>query len=305
MEQNESEKSIIKLALIGCGNWGKNYVKTLKNIKEAELKYVVDIKKPDIELGNVIFTENLDIVLNDKEIKAVIVAVPTEHSFDVIKKCLGGNKNILMEKPMTNSSKKAFELLKLADRSSLILMVGHLYCYNPAIVKLKEFVESGELGKILYCFSIKTSFAVRENINVLWDMGSHDISVFFYLFGKPVEIKGFASDTIDAASFSMKFRGIFAEAHIRGVDAERNRKLIVIGDKKIALFDDDILKIYNRNGKTAAEGVVVETEQVSSLEKQCRHFLECIKQHKTPLTDGKNGYEVVKTIEEIERKMKL
>ena len=302
--QKENKK--IKLALIGCGAWGRNYVKTLNNIQEAELKYIVDIKKPDIEIGNTIFTENLDKVLNNKEIKAVIVAVPTENIFELTKKCLEAGKNVLMEKPMTNSSEKALKLVKLAENKALILMVGHLYCYNPAIIKLKGLIESGELGKILYCFSLKTSFQIRKNINVLWDMGCHDISVFLYLFNKkPEEISGFSSQNeIDAVSFCMKFNDIFVESHIRGIDIERNRKLIVIGEKKIAMFDDDVLTIYNKNKEIITESFIVETEQTSSLEKQCRHFLDCLKQNKKPLTDGKNGYEVVKIIEEIERKNK-
>ena len=314
---------MIKLALIGCGYWGKNYVKTFESIPEAKIKYVYDLNKPSIILPeDIIFTQNFDDIINDQEVKGVIIAIPATKIFEITKKFLEAGKNVLMEKPMTDTSEKAKKLIEIAEKKNLILMVGHIFTYHPAITKLKELMDSKELGNIKYIYSIRVAPGpVRNNdeVNALWDLAPHDISIFLYLLGKePTEIKAFSSnflrkDIIDSASFILKFNEIIAETHVRWWDAEKIRKFTVIGDKKIAVFDEastEKLKIYSKrveinNGKTKIidEGMFAPNlDTTSPLEIQCRHFLNCIKNNKKPLTDGKNGYNVVKILEDIENK---
>lgn len=316
-------EKVEKLALIGCGYWGKNYVKTLGNIPDLRLKYIYDKAQPSIPIPpGIIFTQNLDAVLNDSEVKGIIIAVPARNIFEIARKCLEAGKHVLMEKPMTDSSEKAKELVKLAEKRKLTLMVGHIFVHHPAIRKLKELIEEGELGKILHIYSIRAAPGPVRNadeVNALWDLAPHDLSIFLYLLGKePDKIRAFSTSflrkgVVDSASFSLKFGEVLAEAHVRWLDAEKIRKITVIGDKKIAIFDDLVqekLKIYNtkvsfsENGKAEVIDLGVEVpelEQVSPLEKQCRHFLECIEKKEKPLTDGENGYEVVKLLEKIEK----
>ncbi|MBU0958680.1 MAG: Gfo/Idh/MocA family oxidoreductase, partial [Nanoarchaeota archaeon] len=211
-------------------------------------------------------------------------------------------------------------LIEIAEKNNLILMVGHIFTYHPAITELKKLMDSKELGKIEYIYSIRVGPGpVRNNdeVNALWDLAPHDISIFLYLLGKePDKIKAFSSNflrkkIIDSASFLLKFGDIITEAHVRWWDAEKIRKFTIIGDKKIAVFDEsstEKLKIYNKrieinNGKTKIidEGMFAPNlDTTSPLEIQCRHFLDCIKNNKKPLTDGKNGYNVVKILEDIE-----
>ena len=314
---------IKKLALIGCGYWGKNYVKTLLSMN-ASLKYVCDTSEPSIAIPEgSIFTKNIEEILNDSEIDKIIVAVPTAHIFEVVKKCLFAGKNVLMEKPMTKSSTKAKELKKMADEKNLILMVGHIFDYHPALKKLKELINQGEIGKVLYAYSIRAAPGPVRNssgTNALWDLAPHDLSIFLNLFGDFTgELNAFGSDFIekdvlDSVTFSMKFKEVFAEAHLRWIDAEKNRKLTVIGDKKIAVFDDlakDKLKIYttfvdfNEKGKVVEKGVTVpELENNSPLENQCRHFIECVENNTVPISNAEEGIKVVELIEKIESKIR-
>jgi len=315
---------MIKLGLIGCGYWGKNYVNSIQNIPHLSLKYVYDKALPSIPIPqNIIFTQNLDDILNDKEIKGVIIAIPTQYIFEVTKKCLEAKKHVLMEKPMTNSSKKARELIDLAKKNNVKLMIGHIFSHHPSIKKLKEIIDSGEIGKILHIYSVRAAPGPVRNadeINVLWDLAPHDLSIFLYLLNKkPDKIRGYSSDflrpgIIDSASFSLKFGDVLAEAHVRWWDAEKNRSLLVIGSEKIAVFNDlanEKLKIYNKKvvlvpkTKIIDEGYYVPiVNNTSPLENQCRHFAECIEKNKNPLTDGENGFEVVKLLEDIEKSFK-
>ena len=202
--------------------------------------------------------------------------------------------------------------------------VDHLLLYGQAGLGKTTLARliAKELGNIKYIYSIRVAPGpVRNNdeVNALWDLAPHDISIFLYLLGKePTEIKAFSSnflrkDIIDSASFILKFNEIIAETHVRWWDAEKIRKFTVIGDKKIAVFDEastEKLKIYSKrveinNGKTKIidEGMFAPNlDTTSPLEIQCRHFLNCIKNNKKPLTDGKNGYNVVKILEDIENK---
>ena len=315
----------MNLSLIGCGYWGKNYVNTFENISEAKLKYVYDAAKPSIILPKqILFTQNLDDILKDPEIKGIIIAIPTRKMYEVVKKCLESGKHVLMEKPMTESSKKAKQLIDIAKKHNSILMVGHVFNYHPAIIKLKELIDQKELGNIKHIYSIRVAPGPVRNsneINALWDLAPHDISIFLYLLGEnPIHTKAFAThflreEVMDSASFSLKFKDIMAEAHVRWWDAEKIRKFTVIGDKRIAIFDElaqEKLKVYNKkveivNGKTKIidEGSYApEIGNISPLENQCRHFIGCIEKGKKPLTDGMNGYNVVKILEEIERSIK-
>lgn len=311
---------MIKLGLIGCGYWGKNYVKTLENIPYAKLKYVYDRAQPSIAIPQeIIFTQKIEDILNDKEIEGVIIAIPARNIFEITKKCLEAGKHVLMEKPMTDKSEKAKELVDLSREKNLVLMVGHVFIYHPAVTKMKEIIDSGELGKILYIYSIRAAPGPVRNfdeINVLWDLAPHDISIFLYLLGKnPDRVEGFSSNflregIIDSASFKLGFEDIDAEAHVRWIDAEKARKFTVIGDKKIAVFDDlaeEKLKIYNKKvifenkPKIIDEGAYAsEISNTSPLENECRHFIECIEQGRKPLTDGESGYDVVRILERIE-----
>lgn len=316
---------MMKLALIGCGYWGKNYVKTFDNINEAQIKYVYDKAQPSIPIPqNIIFTQNIDDILNDSEVKGVIIAIPTRYIFDITKKCIEAGKHILMEKPMTESSEKARKLIEIAKEKGVVLMVGHIFVHHPAVRKLKEIIDKGELGKILHVYSIRAAPGPVRNadeVNALWDLAPHDISIFLYLLGKiPKKVRAFSTDflrpgIIDSASFSLRFDDVLAEAHVRWLDAEKIRKFTIIGDKKIAVFDElanEKLKIYNKRvefdkekAKIIDEGMYApEIEEISPLENQCRHFLECVEKGKIPLTDGENGYMVVKILEDIEGSFK-
>ena len=312
------------LALIGCGYWGKNYIKELERVQEAKLKYVYDINKPAVEIPqHIVFTQNINDVIRDKDVRGVIIAIPTKYIFDMTKKFLEAGKDVLMEKPMTESSNEALQLIDLAKRNNSILMVGHVFIHHPAIQKLKAMLDSNELGNIVYIYSQRTAPGPIRNadeIDVLWDLAPHDLSIFFYLLEKePAAIKGFATSFLrknifDAASFSFKLGDTAVEAHVRWLDTEKTRRMIIIGDKKIVVFDDlqqNKLKIYNSRVEFGEKVRIIENgttipeiNDETPLGMQCRHFIACIENRKEPLTNGESGHKVVKTLEAITRLLK-
>src|SRR3989338_1339832 len=190
---------MLKVVLIGCGYWGKNYVRTIENIPELQLKYVYDAAQPSIPIPEkIIFTRSINEVLDDPEVSGVIIAIPAQYIFEITKKCLEAGKHVLMEKPMTDSSEKADELIKLAQNKKKILMVGHIFMHHPAVQKLKQLIDSGELGEILHIYSIRAAPGPVRNsdeVDALWDLAPHDLSIFTYLLGKnPDKVRAFSSD---------------------------------------------------------------------------------------------------------------
>lgn len=316
---------MVKLALLGCGYWGKNYVKTIENIPNIELKYVYDANQPSIQLPeHIIFTQKLDDITNDPEVQGVIIAIPTQYIFQLTKQVLEAGKNVLMEKPMTDNSDKASQLIQIAKQKNALLMVGHIFMYHPAVQKIKQMINSGELGKILHVYSIRAAPGPVRNadeVNALWDLAPHDLSIFTYLLNEePTKVRAFSSDflrkgIIDSASFSLRFGDVLAEAHVRWLDGDKIRKFTVIGDKKIAVFDDlaekklilhnKHVEFNNEKAEVIDKGIEYpEYPDTSPLENQIKHFVECLEQNKKPLSDGENGKLVVSLLENIENSFK-
>ena len=175
----------MKLGLVGIGYWGKNYIKTIKNINNIELSFVCSPhKKFEEELPeNCRFTNNYDDILKDKQTQGIIIATPPKTHYDLARSGLISGKNVLIEKPMTYSSEEAFDLYRLSEEKLNILMVGHLFLYHPAVVQLKREVNNGELGNLVHINSIRTGPGpVRKDINAMWDLAPHDISMSNYFF---------------------------------------------------------------------------------------------------------------------------
>ena len=314
--------SEIKLAVIGCGKWGINHVRTAGKLFGKDLKYCSDSssengKKVKEISGDIIFTTDSGKIINDESIRAVIVSTPAETHFDLTKELLLAGKNVLVEKPITLNSAEAKELNSIAEESGLILMVGHLLLYHPAILKIKEFIDSGKLGNLQYIYSNRLNLGtIRTEENILWSFAPHDISVIQYFTGSvPEEVTAtgaiFVQKNIQDTTLTyLKFKNnIHAHIYVSWLHPFKEQRLVVIGAKSMMVFEDTLrenkLKLYKKgfemvNGipvKMDADFENVEFDSTSPLELEQRHFIDCIVNNKTPRSDGKNAIEVLETLE--------
>ncbi|MBL8007244.1 MAG: Gfo/Idh/MocA family oxidoreductase [Ignavibacteria bacterium] len=316
------------IAVIGCGNWGMNHVRTAYKIFGKRLKYCSDsypesgIKIKEIS-EEIIFTVDLNDVLNDKSVKAVIVATPAETHFEITEKLLLAGKNVLVEKPITLNSDEAKILNRTALDKKLILMVGHLLLFHPAILKIKEYIDNGKLGNLQYIYSNRLNLGtVRNEENILWSFAPHDISVIQFFTGDvPSEVSAsgavFLQKNIQDTTLTvLKFRkNIHAHVYVSWLHPFKEQRLVVIGDKAMMMFEDTLkenkLKFYPKgfdmvNGMPVKRDMGfenIEFDPVSPLEQEQRHFVSCIEDKKTPRADGNNAIEVLETLERAQKEL--
>jgi len=310
----------LSIGLIGAGRWGRNLIRNF--VQLGKLSCVCDVHPESLKAINKLFptvrtTQYYDDLLNDPEIKGIIIAAPASLHEDLAKKALLKGKHVYIEKPLARSEAGAIELLKMAESLNLVLMVGHLLLYHPAVNKLKELIFSGELGNIRFINSDRRNFsAVRNDTNVIWDLAPHDISMIGYLLGtddaKIIQARGFATEgdgVIDVAHLDLCFNNqVYAHIHNSWIDPQKQCLLTVNGSKKTAVLNDvrqeQKLELYSMadNSQIAVEHPIYEAHE--PLRRECEHFLECIESGEKPLSDGFNGYTVVQLLESAENKMK-
>lgn len=316
----------VNAAIIGFGKWGFNHVNTASKLVKPSRITVCDnneAAKEKLEKisEDINFTRDIDEIIANPAINAVIVATPAETHFEITKKLLNAGKNVLVEKPITLFSSEAEELMKLAEEKGLVLMVGHVLLYHPAILKIKQMLDDGELGKLQYIYSNRLNLGtIRSEENILWSFAPHDISVIQFLTGNnPMEIyaKGasFLQHEIEDTTLTfMKYPdNVSAHIFVSWLHPFKEQRLVVIGDKGMVVFEDSLpeekLKFY-RKGFQKVEGVlekfdfdyeVVEFENKMPLVEEQKHFYECVTEGNKPLTDGLHALEVLKILEESQK----
>ncbi|MEO8665251.1 MAG: Gfo/Idh/MocA family oxidoreductase [Ignavibacteria bacterium] len=310
------------IAVIGCGNWGMNHVRTAHKLFGEKLKYCSDSfadseKKVKAISDKIIFTQDINDIINDESVNAVIVSTPAETHFEIARSLVLAGKNVLVEKPITLNSDEAKILDKLANERGLVLMVGHLLLFHPAILKIKEFLNEGKLGKLQYIYSNRLNLGtIRNEENILWSFAPHDISVIqFFIEDVPEEVTAtgaiFVQDNIQDTTLTyLKFKNnIHAHIYVSWLHPFKEQRLVVIGDESMMVFEDTLaenkLKFYKKgfemiNGipvKRDSDFENIEFDKVSPLEAEQKHFIDCILNNETPRTDGKNAIEVLETLE--------
>lgn len=307
------------ISVIGAGYWGKNLVRNfyelgvLKNVCDSDNESLEKIKSVYSQIE---VTHDLDVVFDDEKIKGVVIATPAVTHYKIVKKALLKNKDVFVEKPLALKVKESDELIKLAESKKRILMVGHLLLYHPAIIKLKELIDSGFLGKIRYIQSNRLNFGkLRTEENILWSFAPHDISVIIHLLGalpKTIQAngmswlnKGLADSTLSYLKFN---NNQAAHIHVSWLNPFKEQRLAVIGSEKMAVFDDQVenkLVIYPHeikwhNGKIPeakkAEGVIIPIDNSEPLKNECKHFIWCIENRKVPKSDGREALNVLKVL---------
>ncbi|GAB4234401.1 MAG: Gfo/Idh/MocA family oxidoreductase [Chlamydiales bacterium] len=312
-----------RVALIGAGYWGKNLARNLHEI--GVLHAICDRNKAHLErfrdlYPGVRFSVEISEILADPEVTSVMIAAPALQHYTLAKAALLSGKDVFVEKPLCMNSTEGQELLEIAESKGLILMVGHLLHYHPCVVKLKEMIALGEIGKLHYITSNRLNLgSYRNEENALWNFAPHDISVILSLCGlslpEQVRCTGDAylsQGVADTTLTTLKFReGIRAHIYVSWLNPFKEQKLTVVGSQGMLVFDDtqpwgNKLLLY-RNHVTWTQGNIpvantvkpeaIDPTQEEPLKNECLHFLKCCEERIEPLTNGKEGLHVLKVLE--------
>jgi UDP-2-acetamido-3-amino-2,3-dideoxy-glucuronate N-acetyltransferase len=307
---------------VGCGNCGKNLVRNFAQLGALAAICDADQRRLDHfarEYPYIEVTTNLQELLDHPEIKAIVVASPSDTHFKLAKQALLANKHVYVEKPLARDVNHAEELDALATERNLVLMVGHLLLYHPAVNCLKQLIASGELGELLFVRSDRMNFNTsRRDWSVLWDLAPHDISMMSYLLDcDSAEVSRVGGwDTlrdgiVDVAYLDMSFkvngRSIPGQVRNSWIDPQKLVRLTVNGSIKSAVLNDHQAENKLALHSQTPEGrMVVEYPEYPGAEPlhlECEHFLDCVKKGERPRTDANNAYQVVSILADVERRL--
>jgi UDP-2-acetamido-3-amino-2,3-dideoxy-glucuronate N-acetyltransferase len=316
------------IALIGAGNWGKNHLRNLREM--GALHSVMDTESAALEarkkdFPDVKYTTELNDILDNADVKGVVIAASAAMHLELAKKCLLAGKDVLVEKPLALTVEEGEELLAIAAREKRVLMVGHVLQYHSAVIKLKELVDSGTLGKIRYIYSNRLNIGkLRTEENVLWSFAPHDISLILMLMGgeDPVKVHAhggayLSPDIYDTTLTSLEFKsGVKSHIFVSWLHPFKEQKLVVVGSEQMAVFDDiskEKLFLYPHKIKwemgkipvaEKADFQVVDVDLKQPLLEELLHFVDCVETRKTPKTDGEEGLKVLRVLEQAEQSLK-
>ena len=325
--QDGAQKATV--GVIGCGYWGPNLVRNFNQLPISGVKYCCDLEDSRLShmktlYPNITVTKRFEDLIEDPEVDAVAIATPVSTHFPIGKACLEGGKHVLVEKPLASSISEAEGLVDAAEKAGRVLFSGHTFVYNAAVQKMKELVEAGELGETFYVSSIRVNLGLfQEDINVIWDLAPHDISILNYIFGcQPVTVSTFAKSYIrqgieDVAFIALQYpSNIVAHIHVSWLDPCKIRRTTLVGSKKMLVYDDtstlEKIRVYDK-GVTIqphydtfgefqlsyrfGDIIVPKINEVEPLKAECTHFIECIRNGTRPRSDGHAGLSVVRVVE--------
>ncbi len=320
---------LINVGVVGCGYWGPNLVRNFRSLPGCNLKMMCDVSVARLNTLQALYPEvlpelNFDHMLNGVGLDAVVVATSVKLHFPMAKAALLAGKHVMIEKPMAASAAQCEELIELARQKSLVLMVGHTFLYSPAVTKIKEIVDRGDLGEIRYISARRLNLGLyQKDINVAWDLAPHDISIILHLLQQlpeSVNCRGSAHVTPgieDVTSMSLNFaKDRSAIIHSSWLDPRKVREMTIVGSRRMLVYDDvaplEKIRIFDaRVERPAHHDTCAEFQysyhngdiscpylkQEEPLQAECLHFLECIQHSNTPLTCGTRGLELVRILE--------
>jgi predicted dehydrogenase len=320
----------LRIGVVGLGYWGPNLARNFSQMPEAELAWCCDADperhaKFAPQFPEARFTTELDDLLADEALEAVVIATPVPTHHAVARRALEAGKHVFVEKPLAWTVAEARELEALAAERGLTLMVGHLLRFHPGVVKLRQLIESGELGDVLYVYGNRQNLGViREDENALWSLGVHDISVVLYLLGgRPVEVSARGECYVRPGVEDVVFgylklaSGQVGHLHLSWLDPHKMRKMTVVGSKRMAVFDDmesdRKVTVYDKgpveitSGKISTHTGDITIPVISNEEPlriECRAFVEAVRSgDATHPANAAEGVAVVEVLEAMQRSL--
>lgn len=332
----------VRVGHIGLGYWGPNLLRNMMSVRQAQVVAVADLDPKRLsevaQNGRVVATTtDYREFLDNRDIDAVVIATPAAMHGRLVREFLEAGKHVLVEKPLALTGDESSQLAALAEQRGLALMVGHTFLYNAAVRRMKQYVDDGDLGDVLYIYSQRLNLGrVRNDVNALWNFAPHDVSILVYLLDQsPSEVsaRGFAylqPGVEDVVFMTLVFpNGASANVHISWLDPHKIRKMTVVGSRKMAVYDDVSsdarIVVYDRgvdrvptadsprDFKSFADfqlrlrsgDVTIPAIKFSEpLQLECEHFIDCIRNRTRPLTDGRHGAMVVRILEAAQESMR-
>lgn len=308
-----------KIAVIGTGVWGRNIVRNFYNLNVLDVVCDLDesnLAKVREQYPGVKTTKDFNEIINNPEITAVAVVTPSHTHFKVVKAMLEAGKNVYVEKPISTVAQEAKNLTELAHEKGLVLMVGHLLLYHPAVNRLKMLIEEGVLGDIVYAQSDRLNVNFFKNDrSVMWDLAPHDVSMMSYVTGKdPVRVisavgcSSERNDIMDITHITIEFQdGMVGQISDSWITPKKHVQLLVRGTKATAILDDtvqeDKLVIYDNYKKDTLQNISLDYLEIEPLKLECQHFISCCETGKKARSDGDNGFMVTAILEQAEKVM--
>lgn len=328
---------MVSVGVIGCGHWGPNHIRVFSQLANSQCLMCADIDEGRLKAIKAMFP-SIDVVndykniLKNKDIDAVCIAAPTKYHYQITKDALASGKHVLCEKPLAMTYEECMELNGLADKAGKLLMVGHVFTFNSGVRWVKDYIDSGEMGKIYYAHSERTNLGpFRYDVNALWDLAPHDISIFDYLFGSAAlsasarGLKCLGNKLEDLSFATLDYPdGRLVNVHVSWADPRKVRQITIVGEKKMLVWDDlDPLgavrvydkyverttKYYESYGEfqlLSREGSITipKINLAEPLKAQGQYFIDCVDKGVRPvIADAVKGANVVRTLAAVQQSM--
>ena len=322
-------KEPIAVGVVGCGYWGPNLVRNFKGLPNCQMRAMCDASEARLRHMKGLYPEVEGItdysgLLNGMDLDAVVIATPVKHHYSLAKASLLAGKHTFIEKPMAASSAECEELIEIANRAGLVLMVGHTFLYSAPVQKIVDIVRAGDIGEIRYINSRRLNLGLfQKDINVAWDLAPHDISIILHILGESpltVNCQGNAHVTPgieDITNISLTFQHKrFATIQSSWLEPRKVRDMTIVGTRRMIVYDDlqtnEKIRIYDVRVERPphydtfadfhysyhyGDSYIPHIQQEEPLKTECQHFLDCIETGAKPLTSGHEGLELVKILE--------
>jgi len=328
------ELSPVGLAQIGLGAWGRNLLRNFASMPGARMRIVCDaadsaLKAAARQYPGIETTKDPAQVFRRDDVQAVIIATPPTSHYELAMAAVEAGKDVFVEKPLVLNSADGEILVRAAEESGRILMVGHIMVHHPVSIQLRNYIQTGELGRIYYIYARRVNLGkVRDIENAMWSFAPHDISLVTFLLDKrPDRVSAvghaYLQDGIEDVAFvTMHFPdGTLAHIHTSWLDPHKDRNLTIVGSKKMVSFDDtqatEKIKVFDKGVNTGQDYttygeylalrtgdiVIPKVDTTEPLSLECRHFLECVRTRTRPRSDGRAGLEVLRVLEAAQQSM--
>jgi predicted dehydrogenase len=330
-------KKEITVGVLGCGYWGPLLVRNFRGLPQCRLKAVCDADIARVKHICALYSDLEGVTASQQlitacDLDAIVIATPVKSHYPLAKASLLAGKHTFIEKPMATSSQECEELIEIAERKGLILMVDHTFLYSAPVQKIVEIVETGDLGEIRYINSRRLNLGLfQKDINVTWDLAPHDISIILHILGEfplAINCQGNAHvhrDVEDVTNMSLSFpHKRFATIQSSWLEPRKIREMTIVGTRRMIVYDDlqtrEKIRIYDARVErpphfdTFAEfqysyhygdSYIPYIHQEEPLKLACQHFIECIKTNSEPLTGGRRGLEMVRILEAANASLKM
>ena len=329
-------KKNIEVGVVGCGYWGPNLVRNLRQAQDCKLKVLCDLNEARLNhlarlYPEVSTTSRFESLLEDPELDAIVIATPVRFHYEMAKAALSVGKHVFVEKPIARTEAEARDLIRLAASQGLALMVGHTFLFSPAVRRMKEIIGAGDIGDVQYISARRLNLGLfQKDINVAWDLAPHDISILLHLLEEsPLSVSCQGSSHVgrgieDVTMMYLNFpKNRCAFIQNSWLDPKKVRQMTVVGSRRMIVYDDteplEKLKIYDARVEvpphydTFAEftysyhygdAYVPYIKQDEPLKLECQHFIDCIRKGAEPVTSGRLGLEVVRILEAADESLK-